>query len=75
MTPMGPFATARGAARRWAVACAALLVYALVRRAAHVDNAVDWGLWFELSALAALLTFLAWNYTRPRPEAGVDSRR
>jgi hypothetical protein len=73
MTSPGPFATPGRAVRRWAVACAGLLVYVLFRRAVRLDDAVDWVLWLELSSLAALLTFLAWNYTRPGQ--GADGRR
>lgn len=66
MTRPNPFATVRGAVRRWAEMCVGLLVLVALLTLVGVYDGPVLRTWGTLALTGTLAVFLLWNYSRPR---------
>jgi hypothetical protein len=68
MTRTNPFATARGALRRWVEMCVGLLVLVTLLTLVGVNDGPVPRTWGSLALPGTLAVFLLWNYSRPRDD-------
>lgn len=68
MTTPNPFATARGALRRWVQMCIGPLGFVAVLMMAGFNDVPAWPTWGSPVLPGTLAVFLLWLYSRPRSD-------